>query len=118
MIWLDGAQQNLLTYLVSQGTTGLEPYTTLGTPMAANENLTAVVGFGFFGAPPAWLVTFPAPVVPCPADVTGTGSVDIDDLLAVINSWGATRGPADVDSNGIVDIDDLLAVINAWGPCS
>jgi hypothetical protein len=44
--------------------------------------------------------------------------VDIDDLLAVINSWGATRGPADVDSNGIVDIDDLLAVINAWGPCS
>src|SRR5262249_8100434 len=24
---------------------------------------------------------------------------------------------ADVNSNGVVDIDDLLAVINSWGPC-
>jgi hypothetical protein len=51
----------------------------------------------------------------CPADVTGNGMVDIDDLLAVINGWGGGAGPADVTGNGVVDIDDLLAVINSWG---
>jgi hypothetical protein len=54
---------------------------------------------------------------PCPADVNGSGSVDIDDLLAVINLWGSFGGPADVNSSGTVDIDDLLTVINSWGPC-
>lgn len=58
------------------------------------------------------------PVDPCPADVSGAdGVVNIDDLLGVINSWGAAGGPADVTGNGIVNIDDLLAVINAWGAC-
>jgi 6-phosphogluconolactonase (cycloisomerase 2 family) len=58
------------------------------------------------------------PVAPCPADVAGgDGVVDIDDLLAVINAWGALGGPADINQSGLVDIDDLLAVINAWGDC-
>jgi hydroxyacylglutathione hydrolase len=52
----------------------------------------------------------------CPNDVTADGSVNIDDLLGVINGWGANPGsPADVTGNGLVDIDDLLAVINGWG---
>jgi spore coat protein A len=65
---------------------------------------------------------------PCPADIAPAGNVDdvvnIDDLLAVINAWGAAGQPgtvlADVappGGNGIVNIDDLLAVINAWGAC-
>jgi hypothetical protein len=54
----------------------------------------------------------------CPADVTGDGVINIDDLLGVINTWGQGAGsPSDVTGNGIVDIDDLLAVINAWGAC-
>ena len=54
----------------------------------------------------------------CTGDVTGNGSVNLDDLLAVINAWGATGpNPADVTGNGVVNVDDLLAVINAWGPC-
>jgi hypothetical protein len=57
----------------------------------------------------------------CPfADITQDGSVNIDDLLAVINSWGVCPPPpeacaADLDGNGIVNIDDLLTVINNWG---
>jgi hypothetical protein len=48
-------------------------------------------------------------------DVTGNGAVNIDDLLAVINSWGSCPCcAADVDGNGLVNIDDLLAVINTW----
>jgi hypothetical protein len=57
----------------------------------------------------------------CPADiapVSGNGTVDVDDLLAVINSWGDQgANPADLSGNGVVDVDDLLAVINAWGAC-
>jgi hypothetical protein len=59
-------------------------------------------------------------VQPCPADIEGSnGVVNIDDLLLVLNNWGAPDpgNPADVDGDGDVDIDDLLAVINAWGPC-
>jgi hypothetical protein len=65
------------------------------------------------------LTQIPGPVIPCPADITGNGATDIDDLLTVINAWGTSGGggAADIDDNGTVNIDDLLAVINAWGPC-
>lgn len=57
----------------------------------------------------------------CVADVAppgGNGSVNVDDLLLIINSWGPCAGcPADIVSTGNVNVDDLLAVINAWGPC-
>ena len=58
----------------------------------------------------------------CPPDIApagGNGIVDVDDLLAVINTWGPCAGcPSDITGNGIVDVDDLLAVINGWGPCN
>lgn len=56
---------------------------------------------------------------PCPADISGNGSVDVSDLLAVINAWGPCPSPcaADIVANGQVDVSDLLAVINAWGEC-
>jgi hypothetical protein len=60
----------------------------------------------------------------CVGDVAPTGgddTVDVDDLLAVINAWGKcdnpSNCPADVNGDDIVDVDDLLAVINAWGEC-
>ena len=61
----------------------------------------------------------------CPADVepinTGNGLVDVDDLLAVINSWGdcdeCKACTADVDGNCVVEVADLLSVINGWGVC-
>ena len=70
----------------------------------------------------------------CFGDVNGSGGVNIDDLLAVINGWGncpplpmgVSTGPLppcppDVSphicGDGLVNIDDLLVVINNWGPC-
>jgi hypothetical protein len=50
-------------------------------------------------------------------DVTADGLVNIDDLLAVIDAWGACPSgacPADLVSSGVVDIDDLLFVIDHW----
>jgi hypothetical protein len=57
-------------------------------------------------------------VHPCPADLDESGSVDILDLLAVIDSWGTCENcSADIDENGSVNILDLLAVIAQWGLC-
>ncbi len=68
-----------------------------------------------------------APPPPCPVDISGNGSVDVADLLAVITAWGACPGcPATVchpdvapppSGNCAVDVADLLLVITSWGPC-
>jgi len=68
----------------------------------------------------------PAPL--CHADIAPigapNGTVNVDDLLAVINAWGPCANPnncpadiAPVGGNDLVNVDDLLAVINAWGAC-
>ena len=53
----------------------------------------------------------------CPADIDQNGTVNVSDLLTVINTWGSS-GAGDVTGNGFVNVEDLLAVINAWGPCN
>jgi len=64
--------------------------------------------------------------VACYGDANGNGVVNVDDLLAVINGWGAcpsppTACPGDMVPtmcpSGTVDVDDLLLVINNWGAC-
>ncbi|MEM7230158.1 MAG: M12 family metallopeptidase [Planctomycetota bacterium] len=72
-------------------------------------------------------------VVPCPADCApdngdgtfGNGVVNVDDLIAVITSFGDPGGPCDLApdngdgtfGNGIVNVDDLIGAINAFGAC-
>jgi len=65
----------------------------------------------------------------CAADIApnngvGNGTVDVEDLLAVISAWGACPNsndcPADVAPPGgddTVNVSDLLAVISGWGAC-
>ena len=58
----------------------------------------------------------------CEADIAppgGDNSVNVSDLLLVINSWGPCPAPcaADIDIDGTVGVEDLLAVIMNWGPC-
>jgi hypothetical protein len=62
--------------------------------------------------------------VACAADINGNNSVDVNDLLAVISTWGAcaqcANCHADIAPAGgdcTVNVNDLLAVISAWGPC-
>jgi hypothetical protein len=55
----------------------------------------------------------------CHADLNGDSTVDVLDLLVVIQEWGDCTGcSADIDGNGTVDVIDLLEVIAAWGVCS
>jgi hypothetical protein len=65
----------------------------------------------------------------CPEDIDGNGTVDVDDLIAVVLGWGPCPGtcpphcPPDIapigppQGNCSVDVDDLIAVILGWGPC-
>jgi predicted outer membrane repeat protein len=74
-----------------------------------NCNGTAVVDIG----------AFEVQACLCPGDVTGNGSTDIDDLVLIITTWGATWNgyPADLNNDGLVNIDDLVLVITDWGIC-
>jgi hypothetical protein len=54
---------------------------------------------------------------PCPADLDGSGAVDVADLLALLAAWGEPGGPADLDHSGTVDVQDLLTLLGAWGTC-
>ena len=89
---------------------------TLGTPTTLDD----IEG--------AFTIRVPVDIgTPCLPDIApegGDGQVDVDDLLAIINGWGACKGspcPPDIapeGGDGQVDVDDLLAVINGWGECN
>jgi hypothetical protein len=83
------------------------------TPDTGNsDGIHAIVDMGAYEFNPACM----ADTAPVPG---GNGVINIDDLLFIINHWGATGNhTADVTFNGFVNIADLLAVINAWGPCN
>ena len=56
----------------------------------------------------------------CPADVSGNGVVDTDDILAVLSAWGPCGAPAcpgDVDGDGQAGVNDILMIISEWGDC-
>jgi hypothetical protein len=53
------------------------------------------------------------------ADIDNDGSVNVLDLVAIINNWGPCDGgpsqcPADVTGNGQVNVEDLIEVLFAW----
>lgn len=54
----------------------------------------------------------------CLGDIDRNRTVNINDLLYVINSWGSCPGCLqDTNGSNTVDINDLLRVINEWGDC-
>ena len=53
-----------------------------------------------------------------PGDVDGNGSIDVEDVLAIVSAWGprpltSLCGP-DLNMNGQVDVADLLDTLDAW----
>jgi hypothetical protein len=56
------------------------------------------------------------PGIPCPADLDGSGAVDVADLVVVILAWSTPAG--DVNGDGVADVLDLVAVVLAWGTCA
>lgn len=56
-----------------------------------------------------------APSDSCPIDITGNGSVDIEDLLQVLRDFGTANLGSDTNGDGKVDIEDLLGVLREFG---
>ncbi len=71
------------------------------------------------GANPSVSVLVPgAPPPPaCPADLNDSGTVDGDDLGALLGLWGSNDPSADFNDDGIVDGDDLGSLLGGWGNC-
>ncbi|MDG2424933.1 MAG: hypothetical protein P8M22_13265 [Phycisphaerales bacterium] len=49
----------------------------------------------------------------CSGDVTGDDTVNIEDLLGIIGSWGSSND--DQNNDGVTDISDLLLVLDVFG---
>ena len=57
-------------------------------------------------------------VIECVWDTSGSGSVDVPDLLSLLAAWGLNPGgPPDFDGDGVVAVPDLLELLAHWGPC-
>ena len=52
----------------------------------------------------------------CSGDFDGDGSVDVDDVLALLASY-LLNGDGDCDDDGDTDVDDLLILLGNYGPC-
>lgn len=48
---------------------------------------------------------------------TSDGGASVGDIPVVLAEWGSTMPPADIDGSGEVDLGDLLIVLDQWGPC-
>jgi hypothetical protein len=97
----------------------LDPNMVFGTSVAMKSDVAMV---GAPGVPPggpvpaafgrAYFFGF------CTGDTDGDGSVDVNDLVAVLQAWGSPGyGAADLDCDGDVDVQDLTLVIINWGLC-
>jgi hypothetical protein len=74
---------------------------------------------------PRLVIDFTPPAFACPADINRSGTVNTDDLIALITTWGTCQPcPApcagDIQPSGgnqQVNTDDLIMVITSWGRC-
>lgn len=54
----------------------------------------------------------------CPADLTGTGEVNAEDLFELLAAWGEAPGhPADLNHDDVVNAEDLFILLGDWGSC-
>lgn len=90
-----------------------------------------IAGFGFQGESPTVVRSFV--LIPysayvseemCPPDLakpstTGPdGTVNVYDLLVILNNWGTDGLGAELaEDDEVVDVDDLQVVVDSWGGC-
>ena len=122
--YLSLAPQLKQVFFIGDGRTSFGAVQQIYVPAGATRlYLGSNDGFGWYDNTGELIVAVAIGGACGPADINCSGAVDVDDLLAVINGWGACdRCPpscaADIApaiGNCVVDTDDLLMVINNWG---
>ena len=70
------------------------------------------------GLTPGLALRSPEQGCQCPGDASCDGTVNIEDILGVIENFVCTSDcKFDADNDGGSDIDDLLTIISNWGSC-
>ena len=55
----------------------------------------------------------------CVGDLNGDNTLDVSEILAMIDAWGPCENcAADINNDDVVDVNDLLYIVGNWGPCS
>ena len=108
VIWVDG-QLYELTNLVA----GMPANTTIDVVYAIND-VGQIVGYSHTPGQQNDVATVVLTPIAESGDITGDCTVDVDDLLRVINEWGDSNSAADLDESGTVDVSDLMIVIENW----
>jgi probable HAF family extracellular repeat protein len=106
-VWHDGVMHNLAELVtVPPGTAIIHAGTITDAGL--------VIAFTSIGPQFVHSVVLLVPVWSAPGDVDGDCRTDIDDLLLVINEWGQTKSFADLNLDGSVNMLDLLIVLENW----
>jgi hypothetical protein len=82
----------------------------------ANQLFVGAPGYGLNGAGSGFVLRLD-PNISCFGDLDGNQTINMDDLLALVNAWGpcgASECPGDLDLNGMVDVVDLSIMIEVW----
>ena len=53
----------------------------------------------------------------CPGDFNDSGSVDVNDVLALISVFGTTDSNHDLDGDNEITVADLLMLLSYYGTC-
>jgi len=87
--------------------------------LSGNGDVLVSGGFADDGGQGAvWIflaVEEPTSICPLNSNVNGDYSIDLIDLIAILDHWGPCVGcPSDVNCDGRVDLIDLVYVLNDW----
>jgi len=111
---------------------GTNEYACGGNGITGNQELSENIAINWDGnvgpltlPNPGTGVNLSTPPGQCFADIVHNNAVDVNDLLAVISTWGACGDcqacPADIAPSTChdctINVNDLLAVITTWGAC-
>jgi hypothetical protein len=108
-VWLNGKPTDLNTFVDSGSSLVLE----YAGGIAENGQIVVTGRFGTGGFPS--VVAVLSPGFSKPGDTDCNSTVNVDDILRVINSWGPCQGcAADFGDDGIVNLTDLFVVIDNW----
>ena len=109
------------TYFLSGIDGAILQSTNFGTPVDAIASIPDVVGDGSWelvaGGRNGTISCLSGgidAIVFNPADINQDGSVDVIDLLIIIDQWGTSDSSADINGDGIVNVNDLLMVVGNW----
>jgi hypothetical protein len=102
--------------LVQMGTNGGDWFTAIAADGAGGAIIGGSAGEDFDGLVPGGGGMFVARfgVAPCPADLDGSGTLDLFDFLAFSNLFSATNQDADCNRDCAFDLFDFLCFTNAF----